>query len=181
MRKAIKKRGLLVPAYEFGKKSVVEQHMIAEGRICLLPDGKYEVYSLEAKNGSGEIASTGDFFKVDGHGFPYPIARAFFLDNHRCVGNDLYEQRSIPFEAWSIDDGVCPEISYLMEHKGLVINNADPEKFFSVPLWGTVESAARDAVIVFYSLERDTHGQITDATFNFVERSEFDRTYEWVQ
>ena len=43
---------------------------------------------------------------------------------------------------------------------------------------GTMLQAARDAVIVFYSIVRDENGMLTDADFNFVERSIFEQTYE---
>jgi hypothetical protein len=47
-------------------------------------------------------------------------------------------------------------------------------------LFGTLESAARDAVIVFYAIRRDDAGRITDADFNLVDREAFEQTYEWL-
>lgn len=157
----------------------MEKDMIRSGKIILRPDGKYELFSRESINGSGEIASPGDFFKIDSDNFPYPNSRKFFLENHRHIKGDLYEQKHKLLEAWEIQDGMCPEIEFLMQHKGLTIDETDPNRFFSAPLCGTVISAARDAVIVFYETKRNAQGDITDAAFSFVARKEFERTYEW--
>ena len=73
---------------------------------------------------------------------------------------------------------MCPEIQYLMEHKQLTFHEDDPHKYFQAPLWGTILYAAKDAVIVFYRISRDEKGRIADEDFNFVERKEFERTYE---
>jgi threonine dehydrogenase-like Zn-dependent dehydrogenase len=68
-------------------------------------------------------------------------------------------------------------LRFLQEHKELVIDPSSTEKRYSAPLWGTVLSAAADALIVFYSITRNSDGTITDADFNFISREEFDRTY----
>lgn len=60
----------------------------------------------------------------------------------------------------------------------LLINEEDPDRYFSAQLWGTTLSAAKDAVIVFYSVTRDPDGKILEISFNFVARSEFDKTYD---
>ena len=49
-----------------------------------------------------------------------------------------------------------------------------------VLLWGTVLKADNDAVIIFYSIEYDDNNNIKDVDFNFVERGEFERTYNIV-
>ena len=79
---------------------------------------------------------------------------------------------------WTAEDEICPEITFLMEEKGLTLEPGHPECFFQAPLWGTKLSAARDAVLVFYETERDSEGNICDAEFNFVDREEFEKTYE---
>ncbi len=175
MIRKINRKPKTVCAYELGAGSAVEAELIKSGRIRLLPDGKYEIFSRESVNGSGEIASPGDFVKIDGEGYPYPNERGYFLENHRFLDADRYEQKPQSVLAWTADDEMCPEVEYLMDHKGLVINESDPEKYFTAPLWGTVESAPCDAVLVFYRLERDADGRITDADFNFVARDEFIR------
>ena len=73
---------------------------------------------------------------------------------------------------------MCPEVLFLIEHKGLVIDETNPNQYFSATLWNTQESAQENAVLVFYSISRDKAGNIIDADFNFVERTEFDRTYK---
>ena len=42
-------------------------------------------------------------------------------------------------------------------------------------------SAARDAVLIFYSITRDEQGDIVDADFNFVAREEFNQTYRFIE
>lgn len=180
MRKAIKSKGRIVQAYRLGSGSPVEKQLIAQGKLRPLPGNRYEVFSYEAVNGSGEIAQAGDYIKVDDRGFPYPNLRDFFLANHRRLQGDLYEQIPKSLEAWTAEDGMCPEIAFLVEAKGLVIDESDPARYYTAPLFGTLESAARDAVIVFYAIRRDDAGRITDADFNFVDREAFEQTYEWL-
>ena len=181
MRKVIKTKGKILKAYELGAASQTERDMIAAGRIRVLDGGKYEVFSREAVNGSGEIVSAGDFFKVDSGGYPYPNPRAFFMANHKPLGDELYEQIPRPLDAWTADEEMCEEIEFLIAVKGLRIDEDNAGKYYTAPLYGTLESAARDAVIVFYAIERDENGRMTDADFNFVERGEFDLTYEWTE
>lgn len=180
MRKAIKNKGRIVKAYRLGDGSAMEKEMIAAGKIRPLPGDRYEIFSLEAVNGSGEIAGAGDYFKVDEYGCPYPNLRDFFTANHRHLEGDVYEQFPKALDAWTAEDGMCPEIAFLVENKGLVIDEANPGKYFTAPLFGTMESAARDAVVVFYCIRRDEAGNITDADFNFVERDYFANHYEWL-
>ena len=63
----------------------------------------------------------------------------------------------------------------------MVLDENNPEQYFNAFLWGTQEAAARDAVLVFYSVSYDENGSIVDAEFNFVEKTEFDCTYDLVQ
>lgn len=181
MKKVIKtEKGRIALAYELGCSSRRELELTAAGRIRALGDGHYEIFSRESVNGSGERAKEGDFFKEDHDGFPYPIEREYFLNNHRRIAGDLYEQSCRPLDAWTVEDGMCEEMDYLISHCGLVIDPSDDERYFSAPLFGTMESAARDAVIVFYTIRRSAEGLIVDARFNFVERGEFEQTYEWI-
>ena len=48
-------------------------------------------------------------------------------------------------------------------------------------LWGAELSAPRDAVLVFYRVERDEGGAIVDMRYNFVAREEFDKSYRIVE
>ncbi|MBQ1412657.1 MAG: hypothetical protein IIY93_05645, partial [Clostridia bacterium] len=54
----------------------------------------------------------------------------------------------------------------------------DENAYFNAVLWGAPLSAAKDAVICFYSITRDGNGVITDADFNFISRAEFEKTYD---
>lgn len=177
MKTAIKNLRKIVRAYRLGDESETELRLIREGLIRRSEDGTYELFSLEAVNGSGELARKGDYFKLSADGRPYPNDKDFFEANHRFLDGDRYEQLPKPLEVWCAEDGLCPEIRFLQEHKGLVIDPSDTEKRYSAPLWGTVLSAAADALIVFYSITRNGDGTITDADFNFISREEFDRTY----
>lgn len=177
MRKA-RKRPVIVQAYRLGDESNVVDGLTAEGEIRLRGDGSFEVYSQEAKGTSGEIAHAGDYIKLDSSGMPYPNSAEFFEENHRHITGAFYEQRSNEVSVWMHGEPVGEEIQYLMENKGLTLHEDDPDRYFQAPLWGTGLSAAKDAVIVFYRIDRDEGGRIRDAEFNFVAGDEFAKTYE---
>lgn len=176
----IKKSGKKVKAYRLGDRHPVLEELMSRGQIKKTADGRYEVFSLEAVragSGRGEIAQAGDYVKIDGEGFPYPNDCDFFRKNHRRISGDEYEQLPVMLDAWDAEEPMSEEIRFLMERKGLEIHEETPENYFRAPLWGTEESAAKDAVVVFYHIDRDENGEIADAGYNFVCRSEFDRTY----
>lgn len=179
MRKVKKSNGTIVIAYQLGANSDMEQKMIAEGKIKLKADGKYEIFSQEAVNGSGEIAEAGDYFKVDGSGAPYPNNRKWFEENHQYVAENQYLQNPKILDAWVAGDPIGKEMEYLLQTGKLIIHENDPEKYFEAYLWGATLTAAKDAVVIFYSVERDGEA-ITDVSFNFVARREFEQTYEFV-
>ena len=81
--------------------------------------------------------------------------------------------------AWEKEDEISPEIEFLIEHKGLIINPDDSENFFGAELWGAWLTAAEDAVLIFYSVSYDESDAVTDADFNFVARNEFNDTYHY--
>ena len=62
-------------------------------------------------------------------------------------------------------------------HGRLTVAPDDPERCFSALLWGAPLTAAADAVVVFYRIDTAENGTVTDVEFNFVERSEFERSY----
>lgn len=76
---------------------------------------------------------------------------------------------------------MCEEIRFLVDNKKLVINEKDEEKYFNVFLWGSNLSAPKDAVIVFYDIEKNMEGDITEIDFNFVKREEFIKTYDIIK
>ena len=177
----IKKSGKRVAAYRLGGAHPMLDRLMAEGRLRQQSDGSFEVMSQEAvggASGKGEIAHAGDYIKIDGMGYPYPNDAQYFRENHRHIEEDEYEQIPRPMQAWTASEPMCEEIEFLLREKGLVIDLTDEKRYFTAPLWGTTESAAKDAVVVFYSVDRDERGAITDISFNFVCREEFDRTYE---
>ena len=177
MRKA-KKKALIVQAYRLGDKSSVIDRMIMEGKIKLKEKGSFEVFSQEAKGNSGELAREGDYIKIDSSGNPYPNSADFFEKNHQHVEGTYYKQKSKEVSVWMYGDPQGPEIRYLTEHKQLTFHESEPERYFQAFLWGTMLSAAKDAVIIFYQIIRNETGEIQNIEFNFIERKEFDKTYE---
>ena len=180
MRYAVKNKGKIVNAYCLGQDSEMEQLLIRLDRIRQLPDGGYELMSQEAKNGAGEQAEAGDYFKVDlvdGVYFPYPNSRAYFLKNHTHIEGDRYEQKVVPLAIWQWGDAPCDVVTYLLETGKLRLDHGDEERFFNAFLWGADLSAAQDATVVFYDIVRDASGAVKDVSFNFVVKEEFERSY----
>lgn len=180
MKSAIKTKRNIVKAYCLGNGAEMEQLLLQLGRIRMLSDGAYELMSQEAKNGVGERAVAGDYFKVDdvdGVYYPYPNSRAYFLNNHTHLEGDTYEQKAVPLVIWQWGDGPCDAIEYLLKKGKLMLNHEDEERFFNAFLWGADLSAPRDATVVFYDTFRDASGAVTDVSFNFVVKEEFERSY----
>lgn len=173
----IKKKGKHVHAYQLGHDSDVISELIKQGKISSDANGRYLIFSQESKNGEGEIAYPGDYIKVDSSGFPYPNSKEFFEQNHRHLSGDDYEQVPTPLEAWDISEGENEVISFLIASDKLSINPQSEDKYFNAFLWGANLSAGKDAVIVFYSVSRSEDNHITDIDFNFVSRTEFEKTY----
>lgn len=183
MYEVIKNKGKLVKAYQLGSDNVVIKELMQNGKICDLGDGRYEIHSQEAVNGAvgGEKAMAGDWIKVDSKGYPYPNDRMYFEANHRHIKGDIFEQFPKPLPAWDAKLEMCPEVTFLVEKKGLVIDKASSDRRYTARLWGTIEVAAEDAIIVFYSISYDDAGNVTDCDWNFVERGEFNRTYSVIR
>lgn len=180
MRYAVKSKRKIVKAYCLGAGSEMEALLIQEGAIRKRTDGTYELFSQEAVNGAGETASAGDYFKVDtvdGRHYPYPNSREYFEENHIPLGGDEYEQKSKPLAFWQSSDPMCEEIQYLLKQGKLTLKPEDPEHYFNAFLWGAQLSAAQDASVVFYSVDRDEAENITDISFNFVAAREFEEGY----
>ena len=177
MRKAIKLKGKTISAWKLGDHTEMESTLLREGKLKITDNGKYEVFSREATSGTGEIAFAGDYIKLDSMGSPYPNSKQFFESHHRHIDGELYEQIPTPVSVWFLDDEICEEIKFLIKSKGLQINIENPEAYFSAPLWGTILTAAKDAAIVIYSIDRDIDGKIMDVDYNFVAYEEFIKTY----
>ena len=180
MRYAVKSKKKIVKAYPLGAGHPMETILIEEGAICLRSDGSYELFSQEAVNGSGQIAYPGDYFKVDtvdGRHYPYPNSREFFLENHVHLQGDEYEQKAKPLMIWQYGDEKPDALLWLLENKRLMLKEEEPQNYFNAFLWGSDLSAARDATLIFYSVDRDAEGTITDVSFNFVAKPEFEISY----
>ena len=178
MAKVIKNSGKQVQAWELGTGSEMERKLIEEGKI-VSTGISFELFSQESKNGSGELAKKGDFFKVDKAGYPYPNDREWFLANHRQLDGDTYEQLPKALLAWEAYEEVSKEVQYLIDHKGLKLDPENPEQYFGAELWGAWLTAAQDAVLIFYSVSYSEEGMVLDADFNFVARAEFETTYHY--
>lgn len=181
MKKVIKKSGQEQQAYRLGEEHEVLAKLMEEGKIRKAGAGVYEVFSREAVGDRGEIAQDGDYIKLDSEGFPYPNQAEFFDKNHRHIRGNVYEQLPKPLLAWTKEDEMCDEIRFLIEKKGLVLKKEEPERYFTAFLWKTLLCAGENAVLVFYRIDRDEDGNILDADFNFVERSEFERNYDVIE
>lgn len=180
MKYAVKSKKKIVKAYPLGEGHPMEAALIAEGAIRRLPDGNYALFSQEAVNGSGQIARPGDYFKVDtidGRHYPYPNDREFFLANHVHLTGDEYEQINKPLLVWQAGDEPTEELRWLVDTGRLTLKPQEPTHFFNAFLWGADLSAAADATLVFYSVDRDSSGAITDISFNFVARAQFESDY----
>lgn len=178
MRRAIKKTGNKVVAYQLGVDDREINELIKEGKIKKLSDTQYEIFSQEAINGIGEKANVGDYIKIDSTHHPYPNDKEFFIKNHRHITANEYEQISKPVWVWQADEPMCQEVQFLLDNKGLHIAANEEKKYFTAPLWGTTLSAAQNAYIVFYDIQKNSEGKIIDIDFNFVENKEFELTYE---
>lgn len=172
------KRRTVQKACRLGEQSPLLEQLLQERKIVPTVPGEYLVLSLETDGMCGQVAHDGDFIKVDTDGNAYPNDAEYFLRKHTWVGEDTYMQKTEHLAAWDTGETMCDEISFLIEKKGLIIDPQSRDKYFSAPLWGTMLYAAEDAVIIFYSISRDKNGTITDAEFNFIDRSIFDKTYE---
>lgn len=178
MRKAVKKTGRSVCAYQLGMHSEVEERLMLEGRIRMKENGEYELFSREAVNGKGEVAKAGDYFKIDSEGYPYPNSREFFERRHRNIGKNRYIQIPSPVDVWEKGEPMNEVVRYLFKHHLITINRCDTENYFHAFLWGTQLSAAMDAVIVIYDVKRGGDGNIEHVDFNFVAKEEFVKTYD---
>lgn len=172
------KKSFPVQACRLGEDSPLLKRLMEEKKIVAVGPGQYQVFSVETDGVKGELACDGDFVKLDVNGEVYPNRADFFLHKHKQIGENTYVQEEQRLLAWDAQEPMCDEIAFLLEKKGLVINQQSDDHYYSAPLWGTALFAARDAVIIFYSISRDKQGRIMYADYNFVERRVFDKTYE---
>ena len=183
MLKVRKKVGKIDNAYQLNTNIPIIQTLINEKKIKILDNVYCEVMSQEAKKGMtghGQKAVLGhDYIKIDGSGNPYPISEEWFMENHIYIKDYQYEQISKPILAWTVNEDMSEEISFLLREKKLVIEKNDERNYFNAELWGTKESAPKDSYIVFYEVNKKPDGTIKDIDFNFVVKEEFEKTYEY--
>ncbi|MBQ6515085.1 MAG: hypothetical protein IJI09_10220 [Clostridia bacterium] len=170
-----------VQAWELGAGSVMEQEMIRCRKIVPRPGGIYEIFSREATGKTGQIASAGDFFKVDNYGFPHPWRKAAFLQQHQFLEGDWYQEAARRVKIWRLSDPVCEEIRFLLNRGILRIDPGNPDRCFTALIWGTEETAVSDAVVVILDTDRGAEGCITGVNFNFVEIGYFNKHYRVIE
>lgn len=179
MRKAIKTTTKVI-AYLLGDNSAKEQELIREGKIKKISETDYELFSTESKNGKGEVAIKGDYFKIDSSGNPYPNAKEWFEKNHTFVESNVYNQIVKPIGVWDLTEEIIPEIDFIIKTGKLLINKNDDSKYFTAEIWGAMLSAPKDALILIRSFETNDTGEITDVSFDFITKEEFEKTYMFV-
>lgn len=172
----IQKKAVKLRAWRLGDHSPMEEDLTARGLIQPAGEGEYLLFSQETRD-CGQKAVTGDYFKVDGTGAPYPNDRAYFEKNHISLGDGWYLQKTRPLPAWNVDCPVCPELRFLLDKGKLTVDETAQDAYFSAFLWGARLFAARDAIIVFDRVELDGD-TVTDVEFHFVARDEFLKTYD---
>ena len=131
MKMARKLLGKTVQAWTLGENSSMETEMIARGLIRKTGEGQYALYSQEAVNGQGQQAFAGDYFKVDGAGYPYPNSREWFRANHRHISGDTWEQIPKALEIWEAGDGENEALCWLLETGKLTLREEEPERYFN--------------------------------------------------
>ena len=170
-----------IQAWELGAGSVMEQEMIRCRKIVPRPGGIYEIFSREVTGKTGQIASAGDFFKVDNYGFPHPWRKAAFLQQHQFLEGDWYQEAARRVKIWRLSDPVCEEIRFLLNRGILRIDPDNPDRCFTALIWGTEETAASDAVVVIFDTDRGAEGCIIGVNFNFVEIGYFNKHYKVIE
>ena len=172
------KKAVPAQACCLGEGSAMEQALLDGGRLRRLHDGGWEVFTQESGGRNGQLAQSGDYVKLDSQGFPYPNRRAFFLAKHTRLPDGRYLQKREPLTAWQAGEPLNEPMRFLLERDLLRIDTADPARYFACEQWGAELTAASDAVVLFYKVERDAGGAVADVSFNFVTREVFDATYE---
>ena len=177
MRMAQKKSGRLVQAFELGTDTLMERELVREGKIQVLSDGEYRLFSLESIGSKGQ----GDFFKVDETTtgkFPYPLARKFFFANHKAVdGNNTFEQITKPLKIWLFGDAISAELSFLLKTGKLILDEKDVEHYYNAFVWDTHLTGSSADVLVIYNETRTSDGELFSIDFGIVQRDIFDKTY----
>lgn len=179
--KTITKKPRTFKAWQLGAGSAMEAEMISEGKIIQNGD-TYELFSQETiGHEKGEDAYTGDYFKVDSSGYPYPNKKESFERKNISVGEDEWQEKPAVYQTWEVSDGQCDAIDYLVSTGKLRIDEENEEHYFNAHLWGADLSSPKTSHVVFYSITADEEGTITDVDFNFVAEKQFFETYDFIE
>lgn len=170
----VKKNVVPMPAFQLGTSCPLAEKLTAEGLLLPQADGAWRVKTRESMT-EGELARDGDYIKFDSASMPYPTKKDWFEANHTRVEEGLYLQKVQPRKAWRAAEPVCPEVRFLLD-RGLL--QWDPEQGFGAELWGTWQTADRDAVVVLDRVEPDGQGGFTAVEFHLVAAEEFAVSYE---
>lgn len=174
------KKSLPVQAFQLGQSCCLAQQLISLGLLVPLQADLWRVKTREAL-AEGELAKTGDYIKIDRSGMPYPNAKVWFEVNHTQLEENLYLQTTEPKTAWKATHPMIQEIQFLLDHGLLIWMPNDPEQTFRAHLWGALQTAAADAVVVLDRVETDSLGNIQAVEFHFVANDEFQTTYDILQ
>lgn len=167
------KKPIPTRAFVLGMNIEMEQELICRGLLTEIGNGLWRLKTRETLD-EGELVKTGDYVKLDSAGMPYPVAKDYFEINHELLREGWYLQKATLRKAWSAAQPMCPEIRFLLDQELLSWKNGT----FSAFLWGTMQNAAEDAVIVFNSVTRAPDGTLTGVDFHFVAADEFGKTYD---
>lgn len=124
-----------VKAWILGENSSTEAWLISKGKIVVTV-ARYELFSQEVKSDSGEKAIAGDYFKIDGSVYSYPNKKYCFLANHHHIEGDTWEQLPAQLDAWKAEENIPEEVQFLLYHKGLKLNPANPSEYFGAKFFG---------------------------------------------
>ena len=173
---AVKKNQKPVKAWRLSEDSPMKRQLLRDGKILAHADGTYELFSQEA----GEIGQRGnpeDYFKVDSSGFPYPISKEWFENNHICLGDGLYRQKAVPRQIYRPGFEISEEIQFLLDKGLLTLHEEDPAHYFQKQEGDALLTQDKDATLVISGVQRDEEGNLTGVDFAFVAAKEFDLTY----
>lgn len=166
-----------IQAFQLGENCDLAQQLISTGHLIPLPDGFWRVKTRESLE-EGELAATGDYVKIDRSGMPYPNGKNWFEANHTRLEENLYHQNAEPKTAWESTLPMIPEIQFLLDRNLLIWNPRESKGAFSAFLWGALQTADADAVIILDRVEADNEGNLQIVEFHFVARDEFRSTYD---
>ena len=162
-----------VQAFALGEQTAAELEFIRSGQLSPTEEGLWRLKTREAPV-EGELVRCGDYIKLDSIGMPYPVEKNWFEANHEKLREGWYIQKTSPRKAWRSTMPIAPEIQFLLDN-GLLHWQ---EHTFSAFLWGTMQTANEDAVIVLDAVDCTPDGTVTKVEFHFIAADEFEKVYD---